>query len=63
VQRLIECEMMARFDYLGFEDETRRRILRLVGDLGQYDRKVLERVIIQVEALFVFAILKSALAS
>jgi len=43
--------------------DLRRRILKLVGDINQYDRVLIERSVIQIEALYVYALLKSTLSS
>ena len=41
----------------------RNNILAKLNDLGRYDRDLVETAIIQVEALFIFALMKSTLSS
>lgn len=63
VQRLINAEMLSRYANHSMAPDLRRRILKLVGDINQYDRELVERSVIQIEALYVYALLKSTLSS
>ena len=64
VQRLINDEMTKRFSYLRLSNEVLQRIQsRIYVDLFQFNPDSVRKVIVQIEALYVFAILKSALSS
>lgn len=63
VPRLICNEMVRRYDNHNISDSLRRNILNRTGDITRYDYETVARVILQVEAQYVFSILKSTLAS
>ena len=44
-------------------ESTKSNILKKVGEINKFNRIVVEKVVLQIEALYVFAILKSTLSS
>jgi hypothetical protein len=64
VQRLINEDMAKRYPYLRLANEVLQRIQRRIFvDLFHYNPDSVRKVIVQIEALYVFAVLKSALSS
>jgi hypothetical protein len=55
--------MLKRYSNNELSEDTRRLILNRVGDITKYNRQVVERAVIQVEALYVYSLMKSALSS
>lgn len=64
VARLIQNELLKRYSHIALTEETREKIYRRIGlDLSRNRRRTVMKVILQVEALFVFAVLRSTLSS
>jgi len=64
VAKLIQNELLQRYDYIGMEEAVRQKIMnRLAIDLTRYPKRSVRKMVLQVEALFIFAILKSMLSS
>jgi hypothetical protein len=64
VQRLINDEMTKRYHYLRLSNAVLQKIQRRIYvDLFQYNPDSVRKIIVQIEALYVFAVLKSALSS
>lgn len=61
--RLISNEMVRRYDNHNISDSMRRNILNRTGDITRFDYELVARVVQQVEAQYVFSILKSTLSS
>ena len=64
LHRLVSEEMTKRYTYLRLSNSVLEKIQRRIYvDLFQYDPDSVRKVILQIEALYVFAILKSTLCS
>jgi hypothetical protein len=64
VTRLIQNELLSRYFYIRMTEEMRENIYKRIGlDLNRNRRRTVMKVILQVEALFVYAILRSTLSS
>jgi len=64
VHKLIIEELLKRYSYIQLPDRILKNIQkRLNTDLLSYDADSVRKLIVQVEALFVFAVFKSVLAS
>jgi hypothetical protein len=64
VARLIQKELLQRYAYIGMKEHVREAIYaRVALDLVRYPRRSVRKIVLQVEALYVYAILKSMLAS
>jgi hypothetical protein len=64
VHRLINDELTKRFSYISLNNEILARILRRVHiDLLKYNPDIVRKIILQIESLFVFAMLKATLSS
>ena len=64
LHQLILQEMMKRFSYITLPDHVLKNIQSRINlDLLSYDPDMVRKVILQVEALYVFAIFKSTLSS
>jgi hypothetical protein len=55
--------MISRYSDLAMLESTKSNILKKVGEINKFNRIVVEKVVLQIEALYVFAILKSTLSS
>ena len=55
--------MTKRYDTHEMSVQIRNNILKYAGDLTRYEQKSVESAILQVEALYIFAIMKSTLSS
>ena len=64
VARLIQNELLKRYGHIALTEDVREKIYKKIGlDLCRNRRRTVMKVILQVEALFVFAILRSTLSS
>ena len=64
VQKLINEHMTQRFSFLRLSNEVLKRIQsRILVDLFRFNPDSVRKIIVQIEALYVFAILKSSLYS
>lgn len=64
VARLIQNELLKRYGHVELTEDVREKIYRKIGlDLSRNRRRTVMKVILQVEALYVFAILRSTLSS
>jgi hypothetical protein len=64
LQRLINEEMTKRYSYLRLSNEVLKKIQnRIHVNLFEYNPDSVRKIILQIEALYVFAVLKSALSS
>ena len=64
VARLIQNELLKRYPHISLTEETREKIYRRIGlDLARNRRRTVMKVILQVEALYVYAVLQSTLSS
>ena len=64
LHRLIAVELTKRYDYLRLDNLMLQKILaRIYVDLFKFNPDSVRKIILQIEALFVFAILKSTLNS
>ena len=64
LHRLILKEMTKRYSYLRLSNKVLQKIqARIKVDLRQYSPDSVRKVIIQIEALYVFAVLKATLSS
>jgi len=64
VTRLIQNELLKRYAHIKLTEEVREKIYNKIGlNLTKNRRRTVMKVILQVEALYVYAILKSTLSS
>lgn len=64
LHRLINEEMTKRYNYLRLSNTVLEKIQDRLGvDLRQYGADSVRKIILQIEALYVFAVLKSTLSS
>lgn len=64
VARLIQNELLKRYGHIELTEDVREKILKNIGlDLLKNRRRTVMKVILQVEALYVFSILRSTLSS
>jgi hypothetical protein len=64
VQRLINDDMAKRYHYLRLSNDVLQKIQRRIFvDLFQFNPDSVRKIIVQIEALYVYAVLKSALSS
>lgn len=64
VARLIQNELLQRYAHIELTEDIREKIFRRIGlELAQNRRRSVLKVILQVEALYVFAVLRSTLSS
>ena len=64
VARLIQNELLKRYGHIELTEDVREKIYKKIGlDLSRNRRRTVMKVILQVEALYVYAILRSTLSS
>ena len=64
VTRLIQNELLKRYPHIILTEETRAKVYKAIGyDLTKNRRRTVMKVVLQVEALYVYAVLKSTLSS
>ena len=64
VARLIQNELLQRYAHIELTEDTRERIYNRIGlDLLRNRRRTVMKVILQVEALYVYAVLQSTVSS
>lgn len=64
VARLIQNEMLMRYGHIALPEEVRTAVnKRIKIDMNRYDPRDVKKLILQVEALYVFAMLKATLSS
>ena len=64
VARLIQNELLKRYGHIKLTEEMREKIYRKIGlDLTRNRKRTVNKVVMQVEAQYVFAVLKSTLSS
>ena len=62
--RLIQDELLKRYEHIALTEEVRQNIYLKIGlDLARNRARTVNKVILQVEALYVYAVLKSTLSS
>ena len=62
--RLIQNELLERYAHIKLTEEVREKIYNKIGlNLTRNRRRTVMKVILQVEALYVYAILRSTLSS
>lgn len=64
VARLIQNELLKRYGHIELTEDVREKIYKRIGlELSRSRRRTVMKVILQVEALYVFSILRSTLSS
>lgn len=64
VARLIQNELLKRYNHIALTEAMREKIFNKIGlDLNRNRKRTVNKVVMQVEALFVFAVLRSTLSS
>ena len=64
VARLIQNELLKRYSHIYMTEDVREKIYKRIGlDLKRSRKRTVMRVVLQVEALYVYAMLKSTLSS
>ena len=64
VARLIQNELLKRYAHIRLTEETREKIFNNIGlDLTRNRHRTVMKVVLQVEALYVYAVLRSTLSS